>query len=121
MANRFQNDLTVTKNNYALDVNRARAAIVAEYRAEIPRLNYQPARVSWEEGPTPNIGGSQPVVARLATGDKPDSQYLYVSVAVLHGWIISDSIRGTVAQKDQVEFAGDEMMRRALRDAMDGR
>jgi hypothetical protein len=115
--NNFQNDISITANNYSLNVNRALAAIVAEARAEMPHLNYYPARVSWEENPAPNVNGAQPIVARLSTGDKPDSRYLYVSVVILHGWIISDSIRGTLAQKDRVEFAGNEMMRRAMRDA----
>ena len=119
--NNFQNDITVTKNSYSIDVNRALAAIVAEARAEIPHLNYYPARVSWEESPASNVNAAQPVVARLSTGDKPDSRYLYVSVVILRGWIISDSIRGSLGRKDQVEFAGNEMMRRAMRDAEDGR
>ena len=121
LPNGFQNDITITANNYALDVNRALAAIVAETRAEIPHLNYHPARVSWEENPVQNISGSQPMVARLSTGDKPDSRYLYVSVVALHGWIISDSVRGTLGQKDQVEFAGKEMMRRAIRGVEENR
>lgn len=115
--NNFQNDLTITRNNYTLDAHRALAAIVVEARAETPQLNYHPARVSWDEAPAQNVNSDQALVARLSTGDKPDSRYMYVSVAIRHGWIISDSIRGALAQKDQIELTGAEMMRRAMRDS----
>ena len=114
--NGFQNDLSITKNSYALGGDRAIAALVAEMRAETNALNYVVPRVSWDEDTVRDPNSSGVISARLANGNYPNSQYFYISVVILNNWIISDTVRGPFDQRGQVDTAGEEMMRRAIRD-----
>lgn len=122
-ANGFQNDLWFTENKYTLSAKRALAAVVSELRAKIRRLTYVTANISWNEDSIPdscyestNKISEAPSEALLSTGNGPDSRYVYVSVVILHGWIITNLTQGVYSQKDRIDLVGREMMRRSIRD-----
>ena len=119
--NRFQNDLGFSANTYSLDARRGLSALATEIRAEVSGLHDLTPNVSWAQPDNSAGTNASSATAELVNGKEPSSTYVFIVLRVIGGWIVWDCVRGTLAQKDKVDFAGNEMMRRAVRDFRESR
>jgi hypothetical protein len=101
--NGFQNDLTIIADTHKLTAAQAVAAVAERLAGQKPDLallpDNRPQRFA-------GFGRPQPASARLSPRDGFNGGYIYLTAAVINGWVVIDEVQGQPTRADAAEETG---------------